>query len=166
MAPTDKDTSLHELVLKLGGDKSVRLSSLLEQGSLALVFVRDFACPHARQHLTQLRNLKGRNLYAVVMNTEREVLALPEAIRTRLKFVLDPNRKLYEFFGMLRLTQEEATRVAGVPNVRNGADLQQLGGCVVLSPRGRIAWTYQSQNPADPAPVLEIERQLRLASHR
>jgi hypothetical protein len=93
-----------------------------------------------------------------------------------LTVVTDPSRAVYEAYGMPRASTARIwspavirryltlmMRGARLEKPRDGEDLNQLGGDVVIDPRGRIAWAYRSRGPDDRPAVDEIVDAVRVS---
>jgi hypothetical protein len=74
-----------------------------------------------------------------------------------------------ELFGPKSLTAGLARTVSSRGKVHQGrviGNLAQLGGAMLITPDGRVAWSHMSKDPSDTPPPEEILAAARQASTR
>lgn len=147
------------------------LSDLYRARPLVLVFLRHSGCVFCRYHVAQLRTCADLNLCFVCMETPAEAAAFKAEMRSPHRFISDPERALYEAFGLQRggFTQVFNLRTfrRGVEAMRQGhlnrkptSDPWQLAGTFIVDTDGEVVWNRQARDAADVATAAEIRERL------
>ncbi|EEG76690.1 AhpC/TSA family protein [Dethiobacter alkaliphilus] len=126
-----------------------------------------------RAHLAQLRQQYGEIQHAggevvvVSFDDAGGVKKLIESHKLPFVFLLDPQREVYQLYGMMyKETGSIVTwktvlaylklRFAGYPKSPPGKDVRQMGGDVVVDRDGIIRFLHRSQHPEDWPDVAEL----------
>lgn len=146
-------------VLLDSGEK-VPLRSLYADRKLVLVFLRHFGCVFCREQVGQLRVHPNLNVAFVAMATPEQARDFKTKTRSPHPFVCDPERDLYEAFGLGRgdLKQMMNPRVfsRGFGATLRGhfvglpiGDPWQMPGVFAIEPDGEVSWEYRSVDMSD-----------------
>lgn len=161
------------LFVELSSGESVPLVSLYRDRTLALVFLRHFGCVFCRRQLSILRRFPELNIVFVGMGSPAEALAFRERYKVPHEIICDPQRRLYEAFGLPvgNLGQLLGPRVVvrAVGAMRYGqsrptADPRQLGGVFVIDAEGEVVWSRRYRDASDNVRGEELARILDDAS--
>lgn len=143
----------------------VSLHHLAAERPVALVFLRHLGCIFCREQVATLRDaLPEANVAFVTMAGPALAARFKAWMRSPHPFYCDPDRKLYQTFGLQRgaLRQVLAPHVAlrGIRAFRAGhrqgrptEDVWQLGGTFVMDGEGSITAAFPASDAGDyPSP--------------
>jgi hypothetical protein len=159
----------HNVLLEDGS--ACLLSDLFREGPIALVFLRHLGCVFCRYQVAQLRSEKDLPIYFVCMESCDEAAKFKKRMRSPHRFICDPERKLYEAFGVGRGTTGQIfslkTLAVGVKAAFSGsfqgrptADPMQLGAAIVLDRGGEIMWSHYAADAADIVSASDLRANL------
>lgn len=139
----------------------VTLYSLAEERPVALVFLRHLGCIFCREQVGTLRDdLPDANIVFVTMSEPK----LADRFRTWLRsphvFLCDPERRIYEAFGVKRsvagkfFSQTVVKRALrayrkGYRNALTFDDQLQLGGAYVFDRDGEVLYSHDANDISD-----------------
>lgn len=155
----------------LSSGETAPLDSLYSDSPIALVFLRHFGCPFCKRLVDQLTRRPHLNVVFVGMGDVVDTRRFAESRRVVHPFICDPDRKLYESFGLGRanfrqifnsrtLTHGLAAISQGYLVGRPNADPAQLDGSFVIDTDGRVVWSYRARDLAGNASPTMIEEAL------
>ena len=136
----------------------VPLYSLATERPVALVFLRHLGCVFCRKNVGDLRDaLPGENIVFVTMSEPKVATRFRKWLRSPHPFLCDPERRLYEAFGVPRSTAGQYFNANVVRKAlrayrqgyRNGLtfdDQLQLGGTYVMDRLGNVTSTFPSDD--------------------
>ena len=153
--------------------KPVRLSTLWQDQPLLLAFTRHFGCTQCKEMLDELVERRGKIekaglSLAVINQGTPEISALfAEKFAPGLLMLCDPERKVYEAYGLERgnLFQTflnpkvwkaiSKSRKKGyqVETAPQGQDAMQMSGTFIISTSGQILLPYYYDHIADHPPL-------------
>jgi peroxiredoxin len=153
--------------------KPVRLSTLWQDQPLLLAFTRHFGCTQCKEMLDELVERRGKIekaglSLAVINQGTPEISALfAEKFAPGLLMLCDPERKVYEAYGLERgnLFQTflnpkvwkaiSKARKKGyqVETAPQGQDAMQMSGTFIISTSGQILLPYYYDHIADHPPL-------------
>jgi hypothetical protein len=154
----------------------VPLYGLAASGPVALVFLRHLGCLFCREQVATLRDaLPEANVAFVAMAEPRRAARFRTWMRSPHVFLCDPERQVYEAFGLQRGTfrQHFAPGVVGrgVAALRAGhrigrpvEDLWQLGGTFVMDAEGCVTAAFPAVDAGDHPSPEALRRALDAAS--
>ncbi len=149
----------------------VTLYGLADERPVALVFLRHLGCVFCRQQVGTLRDeLSEENVVFVTMSEPKLTDRFRIWMRSPHSFLCDPEKRLYEAFGIPRSTAgkffsasvvHEALKAyrKGYRNALTFDDQLQLGGTYVFDREGHVLASFISEDIAD-APSPETLRGL------
>jgi len=157
--------------VQLSGGEVVPLASLYAEHPLVLVFLRHFGCPFCREHVAQLRLHPSLPIAFVGMGNLEQTAGFRAAMKSPHTFISDPDRVLYQAFGLGRGTGRQLmnprTFARGFGATLRGhwvgapiGDPWQMPGVFLINPNGEVSWEYRSVDASDNASVPDIQRQL------
>lgn len=145
----------------------VALYELAAQRPVALVFLRHLGCIFCREQVATLRDaLPNANIAFVTMSEPKLASRFRAWMRSPHPFLCDPERRLYEAFGVGRTTagkffSSTVVRHAlkayrdGHRNSLNFDDQLQLGGTYVMDRDGTITAAFPADDAGDyPSPEV------------
>lgn len=142
----------------------VPLSRLYAEKPLVLVFLRHFGCTFCREHVAELRVLSQHNVVFVGMGTVEQTREFKERMRSPHLFIADPERKLYQAFGLGKGSGKQMFNprvfARGFGATLRGhwvglpiGDPWQMPGVFLIDTRGEVVWEYRSVDASDnPSP--------------
>lgn len=145
------------------------LHSLAEERPVALVFLRHLGCVFCRQMVSALRDgIPDENVAFVTMSEPALTARFHRWMRSPHTFLADPERRLYETFGVPRTTagrffSAQVVRRAleayrqGHRNSLTFDDQLQLSGTYVMNRAGTILASFVAEDISD-SPSPEILR--------
>lgn len=130
------------------------LRGLYSEQRLVLVFLRHLGCMFCRQQVAQLRVHHSLNVAFVVMANLEQALAFKAKMRSPHRFLCDPERELYQAFGLGLADRsqffEAKTFGKGIGAMLKGhfaglpiGDVRQLPGIFVIDPSGEVVWSFE-----------------------
>lgn len=145
--------------------KTVRLQDFAGR-TVMLVFIGHSTSLLCRAHMAQLRRQYGRIQHlggevVVVSYEEGEAIKkLVAAHKLPFVFLLDPQKQVYQRYGMIYKEKGPVIRVrtvlkylqlrlSGYPPQQGPAQIRQMGGDVVIGQDGTIRFIHRSQYPDD-----------------
>jgi len=153
--------------------ETIHLSSLWAEKTLVLSFTRHFGCPQCKEMLYQLVQIKselekaGMTLAAVTQGTPAGTLEFSKQYAPGVLCLCDPERKVYEAFGLERgnvmqvllspqvlastVRAQRHGHSAEMPPA--GQDVRQMSGTFIIGTDGRIRLPYYYDTIADHPPV-------------
>lgn len=163
MAEVSKRTAEYELLDERG--RPVFVGSLWRDQPVVLGFVRHFGCLLCHEAVSQLMAAKadierrGAKLVIVGNGNPEHARHFAERMGATGVVYTDPSRGLYVAFGM----RGGVGTTMNFTSLRNAArafrgghrqrtiegDPWQQGGTAIVTPRGRIAWSYASRRAGD-----------------
>lgn len=141
--------------------ESVELSSFYQKGPLALVFLRHFNCIFCREQISGLREFPEENIVFVSLGKTEEAAAFREKMESPQTYISDPNKVLYEQFGLKRgsfaqmfnATTFRRGFAAMKEGHRTGAtpvgDPWMLAGTFIIQPSGEVSFSHYSRDASD-----------------
>lgn len=155
------------LDVRLWNGEVVPLDSLYRDQPLVLVFLRHFGCTFCREHVAQLRLHPSLNIVFVGMGDVEQTAAFRQAMRSPHPFISDPDRVLYQAFGLGQGTGKQMfnarTFARGFGATLRGhwvgvpvGDPWQMPGVFLIEPDGHVSWEYRSVDASDNATAEEI----------
>ena len=153
--------------------KPVKLSTLWQERPLLLAFTRHFGCTQCKEMLDELvtgsEKIEKAGLSLAVINQGTpEISALfAEKFAPGLLMLCDPERKVYEAYGLVRgnlfqtflntnvwkavsRSQKKGYKVEPAPE---GQDVLQMSGTFIISTSGQILLPYYYDHIADHPPL-------------
>ena len=160
-----------DVPIRLDDGTTTPLTDLYREAPLALVFLRHAGCVFCRYQVAQLRPFPDLNLCFVCMEDVEEARAFKEGIRSPHRFISDPQRELYNAFGLPQAGFSQILNVrtlkrgmeamrAGYRNSRPTSDARQLGGTFILDVKGQVVWSHQSEDAGDLVTGEQIRERL------
>lgn len=152
----------------------LQLSFLWKKQVLILAFTRHFGCPQCKEMVDQLVSAspafqaKNLALAIVTQGTPEQAKAFCEQRAPGVLCLSDPERKVYEAYGLERASlwqtilslnvwrsnrRLKRTRGWDVEWPPNGQDAMQMAGTFVIAPDGRIRLPYYYDDIADHPPA-------------
>lgn len=146
------------------------LQSFYAERKLILIFLRHFGCVFCKEQVSALRMHDSLNAVFVSMGSPEEAQEFKTKMRSPHTFLCDPDRKLYEAFGLGRAE----TKQVFSPKVFSrgfGATLRghfvgmpigdpwQMPGVFLVETDGTTSWEYRSVDASD-NPDTELLLQL------
>lgn len=158
--------------VKLEDDSSCDLADLYRDTPIALVFLRHFGCVFCRYQVAQLRSASDLPIYFVCMEPAEEAAAFKTEHRSPHHFISDPDRKLYEAYGVRRGTAGQLfslrtigrglkATLAGSFQGKPTSDPMQLGATIILDQDGEVAWSRYAKDAAEIITEKELREQLQ-----
>jgi len=160
----------------------VRFRDLWRDGPAVIVWLRQFGCPFCRAYSAQLNRASARfaaagaRLTLVGQGTPGDAAHFRQRMRIDLQVLADRDRVTYLWAGTKIATLDELVGPVVVGRAlvamarervligHNTADEAQLGGAIVVSPGGTIAFTHISRDASDmasPDTLLAAVRRIR-----
>jgi peroxiredoxin len=176
-APEHVD-ALAEIVLPDQDGRSIRLRDLWREGPAVLVWLRQFGCPFCRAYAVELDRARSRftdagaRLVLIGQGTPEDARRFRSHLRLGLPILTDADRVTYLWAGTKLAALDEligpivvGRALARMARQRvlighNTADEAQLGGSVVVTPDGRIAFAHISNDASDVAPPADLLAEL------
>lgn len=157
--------------VKLEDGSSCELTDLYRDAPVALVFLRHFGCVFCRYQVAQLRSAADLPIYFVCMESAEEAAAFKAEHRSPHHFISDPERKLYEKYGVKRGTTGQLfslrTIGQGIKATLSGSfqgkptsDPMQLGATIIIDQSGGVAWSRYAKDAAEIITEKEMREQL------
>jgi peroxiredoxin len=152
--------------------ETVCLSDLYDDRAIALVFLRHFGWGFCRYHVAQLRPYPELPVVFVGMESPEATERFRQRHRSPHRFVADPERVLYEAFGLKRATLPqlanrntmrrsiEAMRAGHRFSLMPGRDVLQLAGTFVVGRDGNVVWSRPAADVSDNVYADEIRAHL------
>ena len=152
----------------------VRVRDVWRDGPAVIVWLRQFGCPFCRAYARELNRVRGQftgagaRLVLIGQGTSEDAARFRRHFRIELQVLADADRVTYLWAGTKLATLDELVgpSVVGRALVRmarervfighNTADEAQLGGSIVVSPTGRIAFSHISDDASDVAPPADL----------
>lgn len=157
-------------VLRSDGAR-VTLYSLAAERPVALVFLRHLGCIFCRQQVGTMRDeMADENVVFVTMSEPKVAARFRLWMRSPHPFLSDPERRVYEAFGIPRSTAGKYFSAAvvrkalaayrkGYRNALDFDDQLQLGGTYVFDGTGEVRASFIAEDISD-APSAETLRRL------
>ena len=153
-------------------DKAIQLSSLWQEATAVLVFVRHFGWVICRQQVAELAGYqndfsqKGAQLIIIGNGRVKDLNKFRQVTNYQGILLTDPIRDSYKYLkfksglsdiiGMTSFTQTFSAFKAGfMPGSLQGNALQ-LGGAIVVTPAGNIMYFFISSAAGDHPPIEEL----------
>jgi len=167
-APEDID-ALAEISLPDHDGRSTRIRDLWRDGPAVIVWLRQFGCPFCRAYAVELNRARahffdaGARLILIGQGTPEDAGRFRRHLSIELQVLTDADRVTYLWAGTKLATLDEliGPLVVGRAVVRmarervlighNTADEAQLGGSIVVTPNGRVAFAHISRDASDVA---------------
>ena len=162
----------------LDDGSAIELVSVYSERPLALVFLRHAGCISCREIVSSLKRFPEANVIFVASERAEECAAFRERMASPHRFISDPNRSLYEAFGLGRggVGQVLHPRVmrrgleamkSGVRQGKPSGDPMALGGAFVIDREGVVTWEHRSADISDnPCPQTIVEALARAQEGR
>ncbi len=155
----------------LSTGETVALASLYETERLALVFLRHLGCVFCREHVAQLRRLKGVNIVFVTMGSPEQTEAFRKQMASPHRFICDPDRVLHQHFdvrkGGLGMVLHPQVLIRGIGAAMSQGmqskpetDPMQMPGVFVIDTNGEVLWEHRARHAADNPSGDEIQKHL------
>lgn len=162
--------ALAEICLPDQDGNSVRLRDLWRDGPAVIVWLRQFGCPFCRTYAVELSRgrdrfmVAGTRLVLIGQGTPADARRFRRRFRIEVPILADADRVTYLWAGTKIATLDEligpvvvARGLLRMARLRvlighNTADEAQLGGSVVVSIDGRVAFAHISDDASDVAP--------------
>jgi hypothetical protein len=169
---------LPDVPFQLEDGSSHRLLDLTSKSPIVLVFLRHFGCVFCRYQVAQLRPGKDLPIYFVCMESAEDAALFKAKAKSPHHFISDPQRRLYEAFGVRRGKTSELfnlravgtgfrAMLAGHAQGRPTSDPTQLSAAVVLGVDGQVAWSHYADGAGDVLSLETIREQLeRVNQHK
>lgn len=134
------------------------LQDLAAEGPIGLVFLRHIGCIFCRKQVALLRGLPPGAVVFVGMELPEALAEFCQRLRSPHRFASDPERKLYNAFGVGTGTIGQVlgprVLVKGLGALRYGngrptSDPMQLGAAFVIARDGSVAWSHRARDAAD-----------------
>lgn len=159
-------------LVKLEDESSCELADLYRDAPVALVFLRHFGCVFCRYQVAQLRSAADLAIYFVCMESSEEAAVFKAEHRSPHHFISDPDRQLYEAYGVKRGTTGQLFTLRaigqGIKAVLSGSfqgkptsDPMQLGATIILDQTGAVAWSRYAKDAAEIITEKELREQLQ-----
>lgn len=159
-------------LVKLEDGSSRELAELCRDTGIALVFLRHFGCVFCRYQVAQLRSAADLPIYFVCMESAEEAEVFKTEHRSPHHFISDPDRKLYEAYGVRRGTARQLfslrtigrgikATLAGSFQGKPTSDPMQLGATIILNQSGEVAWSRYAKDAAEIITEKELREQLQ-----
>lgn len=159
-------------LVDLDDGSRVALSDLHRDHPIALVFLRHFGCAFCKYQVAQLRSATDLPIYFVCMESVEEAAQFKESQQSPHRFISDPERKVYESFGVKRGTTRQMINLRtigrGLKATLSGSfqgkptsDPMQLAATVILDQKGKIAWSRFAQDASDVVDEQTLRGQLQ-----
>ena len=173
-APPEGVDALAEITLPDQDEQPVRLRDLWREGPAVIVWLRQFGCPFCRAYAVELNRARARfasagaRLILIGQGTPADAARFRLHLHIDLQVVTDADRVTYLWAGTKLATVDELIGPVVVWRAllrmvrqrvvigHNTADEAQLGGSIVVTPDGRVAFTHISRDASDVAPPAEI----------
>lgn len=157
--------------VKLEDGSSYDLSEFHRDTPVALIFLRHFGCVFCRYQVAQLRSATDLLIYFVCMESAEEAAVFKAENRSPHHFISDPERKLYEAYGVKRGSTRQLfslrTIGQGIKATLSGSfqgkptsDPMQLGATIILDQTGTVAWSRYAKDAAEIITEKELRKQL------
>jgi peroxiredoxin len=174
--------ALAEISLPDQDGSPVRFRDLWRDGPAVIVWLRQFGCPFCRAYSVQLNRASshfaaaGARLTLVGQGTPGDAARFRERMGIDLQVLADRDRVTYLWAGTKIATLDELIGPIVVGRAllamarervvigHNTADEAQLGGSIVVSPGGTVAFTHISRDASDmasPNTLLAAVRRIR-----
>jgi peroxiredoxin len=183
-SPPSRADELADMVLPDHDGNLVRLGDLWEEEPVVLVWVRHYGCVHCRSHAVELEGARadfdaaGTCVVLIGQATPRQAAHFRRRLGIDLPVLADESRESYRAAGAkvatagellgprsvsqgLRKTFESRGKVHQGRIVGHPA---QLGGAMVITPGGEVAWSHMAEEASDNASPDEILEAARRAS--
>ncbi len=153
-----------------------QLDDLHHTGPIALVFLRHFGCTFCKYQVAKLRSAADLPIYFVCMESVEEAARFKAKQGSPHRFISDPERKVYESFGVKRGTNRQMINLrtigrgmmatfSGSIQGKSTSDTMQLAAVIILDQQGKIAWSRYAQDASDVVDEKTLREQLK-AVHR
>ncbi|MBC8066107.1 MAG: AhpC/TSA family protein [Chlorobia bacterium] len=151
------------------------LSNLFQEGPLILVFLRHFGCVFCRYQVGQLRGNPELPIAFVCMEEPKEAVAFKAKMRSPHRFICDPDRRLYEAFGVKRGSTRQMINLrtlgkglqatlAGFGQGKPTSDPMQLSAAFIVAPGGNVAWSHYAEDASDVVTAKTLTERLERLS--
>ena len=158
-------------MVQLDDGTSSPLANLNGGQPFVLVFLRHYGCIFCRYQVAQLRPAADVPIFFVGMGSVDETASFKVRMRSPHRFIADPERILYERFGVARATARQMVTLraigqgiratlAGQVQGRPSSDPMQLGATVIVGRGGEVLWSRFSRDVAEIMDADTIRTQL------
>jgi peroxiredoxin len=162
--------ALAEIALPDQHGDPIRFRDLWRDGPAVLVWLRQFGCPFCRAYARDLNRARSRfsaagaRLVLIGQGSQEDAARFRAQLGIDLPILTDRDRVTYLWAGTKLATLDEligpivvARGLARMARERvfigrNTADEAQLGGSIVVTERGRVAFAHISRDASDVAP--------------
>ena len=153
----------------------VQLDHLNGESPFILIFLRHFGCIFCRYQVSQLRPASDLPIFFVGMGTVEETAAFKTRMRSPHRFICDPERRLYDQFGVGRaslgqmislrtIRQGLRATLAGQYQGKPTSDPKQLGAAYIVDKDGGVLWSKLCRDASEVFDAETLRSQLdRLA---
>lgn len=166
----DHVDALAEVSLPDHDGHPVRLRDVWRRGPAVIVWLRQFGCPFCRAYARDLNRARSRfsaagaRLVLIGQGSQEDAARFRAQLGIDLPILTDRDRVTYLWAGTKLATLDEligpivvARGLARMARERvfigrNTADEAQLGGSIVVTERGRVAFAHISRDASDVAP--------------
>lgn len=157
--------------VRLDDGSELELQKLNGGKPFALVFLRHYGCIFCRYQVAQLRPAVDLPVFFVGMGTVGEASSFKMKMRSPHRFVADPERALYEKFGVQRGKPGQVftlraigtglrATLSGQFQGKPSADPMQLGAAFILDGSGNVCWSRYSDDVAEIVGAATLREQL------
>ena len=157
--------------VRLEDGSEIELQNLNGGEPFALVFLRHYGCIFCRYQVAQLRPATDLSVFFVGMGTVDEAASFKQRMRSPHRFIADPDRSLYERFGVQRGKPSQVftlralgtgirATLSGQFQGRPTADPMQLGAAFILDGSGNVCWSRYSDDVAEIVGASTLREQL------
>ncbi len=157
-----------QMDVRLDDGSIASLSSLHQTHPIALVFLRHFGCVFCRYQVAQLRGRPDLPVVFVCMEQPEAAAIFRSKMISPHRFISDPDRKLYEAFGVKRGTTGQIlnfrTIARGIQATLSGSlqgrptsDPRQLSATIILDLGGEVVWSQYADDASTITTAANLE---------